>query len=156
MNPDIAPGETNIQMTWETDPPQDMDLFVASIRISDDDICVISFDNPNCDAASKIRFSRVRQVSYDVNVWRDNADGGPNGPETILLTDPSVNSLYTYVLGVNDFDFGNNGDDLVASMAFITVINNVQSFEFPKLTAEMFNMTHNYYFFGCVSVDSSK
>ena len=72
------------------------------------------------------------------------------------MTDPSVNSLYTYVLGVNDFDFGNNGDDLVASMAFITVINNVQSFEFPKLTAEMFNMTHNYYFFGCVSVDSSK
>lgn len=68
MNPDIAPGETNIQMTWETDPPQDMDLFVASIRISDDDICVISFDNPNCDAASKIRFSRVRQVRFDVDV----------------------------------------------------------------------------------------
>ena len=55
MNPDIAPGETNIQMTWETNPPQDMDLFVAAIRNSDDDICLISFDNPNCDAASKIR-----------------------------------------------------------------------------------------------------
>ena len=55
MNPDIAPGETNIQMTWETDLPKDMDLFVASIRNSDDDICVISFENTNCNAASKIR-----------------------------------------------------------------------------------------------------
>ena len=55
MNPDIAPGETNIQMTWETNPPADMDLFVAAIRTSDDDICLISFDNTNCESASKIR-----------------------------------------------------------------------------------------------------
>merc|ERR1711953_134791 len=140
MNPDIAPGETNIQMTWETDPPTDMDLFVATIRNSDDDICVISFSNPNCEAASKIR---------------DNAAGGTNGPETILLTDPSVNSQFTYVLGVNDFDFGNSGEDLEMSMAFITVINNVQSFEFPKLSVDTFNMTHHYYFFGCITVDTS-
>merc|ERR1712232_445355 len=140
MNPDIAPGETNIQMTWETNPPQDMDLFVGAIRNSDDDFCLISFDNPDCEAASKIR---------------DNADGGSNGPETVLLTDPAVNSQYTYVLGVNDFDFGNSGADLEMSMAFITVINNVQSFEFPKLSVDTFNMTHNYYFFGCITVDSS-
>merc|ERR1711953_558879 len=140
MNPDIAPGETNIQMTWETNPPQDMDLFVAAIRNSDDDFCLISFDNTNCESASKIR---------------DNADGGSNGPETVLLTDPAVNSQFTYVLGVNDFDFGNSGEDLEMSMAFITVINNVRSFEFPKLSVDTFNMTHHYYFFGCITVDNS-
>ena len=42
------------------------------------------------------------------------------------------------------------------SMAFITVINNVQSFEFPKLSVDTFNMTHHYYFFGCITVDTSK
>ena len=73
-----------------------------------------------------------------------------------MLTDPAVNSQYTYVLGVNDFDFGNSGADLEKSMAFITVINNVQSFEFPKLSVDTFNMTHHYYFFGCITVDSSK
>ena len=88
-------------------------------------------------------------------VFRDNADGGQNGPETVLLTDPSVNSQYTYLLAVNDFEFGNNGDDLVNSKAFFTVINNVQSFEFPKLSVSMLNIT-DYYFFGCVSVDISK
>ena len=41
-------------------------------------------------------------------------------------------------------------------MALITVINNVQSFEFPKLSVDSFNMTHNYYFFGCITVDTSK
>ena len=92
-----------------------------------------------------------------MSLWcRDNADGGSNGPETVLLTDPAVNSQYTYLLGVNDFDFGNNGEDLEMSQAFITVINNVQSFEFPKLSADTFNMTHHYYFFGCITVDNSK
>ena len=72
------------------------------------------------------------------------------------MTDPSVNSQYTFVIGVNDYEFGNNGDDLANSMALITVINNVQSFEFPTLAADTFNMTQDYYFFGCVTVDISK
>ena len=72
MNPDIAPGETNIQMTWETDPPQDMDLFVAAIRNSDDDVCLISFDNPNCLNASKIRSSTggMDHVLGDISVFK--------------------------------------------------------------------------------------
>ena len=100
--------------------------------------------------------SLFSQIRFAEDFGRDNADGGSNGPETVLLTDPSVNSQFTYVLGVNDFDFGNSGEDLEMSMAFITVINNVQSFEFPKLSVDTFNMTHHYYFFGCITVDNSK
>ena len=64
MNPDIAPGETNIQMTWETNPPADMDLFVAAIRNSDDDLCLISFDNTDCESASKIRSNFFTQCDH--------------------------------------------------------------------------------------------
>ena len=85
MNPDIAPGETNIQMTWETDLPADMDLYVAAIRNSDDDICLISFDNLNCDSASLTRSSTGRgyQVLDDVSVFEG----------TMLKEDPTGRRL---------------------------------------------------------------
>ena len=85
MNPDIAPGETNIQMTWETNPPQDMDLYVAAIRNSNDDICLIPFDNPNCDSASLTRSGTGRwyQVLDDVSVFEG----------TMLKEDPTGRRL---------------------------------------------------------------
>ena len=58
MVPDLNPGETSILMTWETNPPQDMDIYVAAINNADDSICIVNFANQNCPsaAASQTRY----------------------------------------------------------------------------------------------------
>jgi len=73
MIPDLPPEETQILMSWETDPPADVDIYVAAINNADDSICVVYFDNRNCPGAA------AQQI-------RDNAEGGDNGPETVSLT----------------------------------------------------------------------
>ena len=87
---------------------------------------------------------------------RDNAGGGSNGPETVSLTDPSINNQFVYLLAAQDFDFENNGDSLLGSGAMFTVQNNVQSFEFPTLAASSVNMTNAFYFFGCLTFEMSE
>ena len=89
-------------------------------------------------------------------IARDNAAGGSNGPETVSLNDPTVNNQFTYLLAAKDFEFENNGDSLLNSMAMFTVQNNVQNFEFPKLMAMSVNATNQFYFFGCLTVEISK
>ena len=94
---------------------------------------------------------------YIYNLFcRDNADGGGNGPETVSLTNPTTSSQYTYLLAANDFDFENNGDDFLISCTTFNIQNNVQSYDFQKLTASAVNMTHQHYFFGCLTFQSSK
>ena len=58
MVPNLHPGESTIVMSWETTPPQDMDIHVAAIKNSDNSICIVNFDNRQCtDAAiSQTRF----------------------------------------------------------------------------------------------------
>ena len=88
--------------------------------------------------------------------FRDNAAGGNNGPESVNLLDPAVNSQFTYLLAAHDFDFHNNGDSFLSSCATFQIANNVQGYDFPKLTASSINITHQYYFFGCLAMQSSK
>ena len=46
-------------------------------------------------------------LSFSINngilCIRDNVNGGTNGPETVTFQDPSINNLYTYVVGIDDF-----------------------------------------------------
>ena len=49
MSKELTPEETRIIFTWETS--QDMDLFVAGIDKSTDDICIVSYANRDCPAA---------------------------------------------------------------------------------------------------------
>ena len=52
--------------------------------------------------------------------------GGLNGPETVTLTDPTVNTYYTYVIAVNDFGWENNGTSFTTSGATITIQDSVR------------------------------
>ena len=63
MVPNLHPGESTIVMSWETTPPQDMDIHVAAIKNSDNSICIVNFDNRQCtDAAiSQTRFYNFYQ-----------------------------------------------------------------------------------------------
>ena len=55
MVPNLPAGESTIVMSWETTPPQDMDIYVAAIKNSDNSICIVNFDSRQCtDAAVKL------------------------------------------------------------------------------------------------------
>ena len=59
MIPDLGPGEARVMMTWATNPPMDMDMYVAAVRKSDNTVvCVITYIDRNCPdaAAEQIRF----------------------------------------------------------------------------------------------------
>ena len=64
MVPDLPPEETQILLSWETDPPADVDIYVATINNADDSICVVYFDNRNCPeaAAQQIRFENNKSL----------------------------------------------------------------------------------------------
>jgi len=138
MVPDMNPGESSIMMMWETNPPEDMDIYVAAINNDDNSICIVNFENQMCSTAA------AQQT-------RDNAAGGNNGPETVTLTDMVTNSMFTYLLAANDYNFGNNGDDLLQSCTTFSVQNNIQSYDFQKLSASSVNSTHTFYFYGCLT-----
>lgn len=142
MIPDLPPEETQILMSWETDPPADVDIYVAAINNADDSICVVYFDNRNCPGAA------AQQI-------RDNAEGGDNGPETVSLTNSSVSSQFTYLLAANDYDFESNGDSFLISCTTFNIQNNIQSYDFQKLSASSINITHQHYFFGCLTFQSN-
>ena len=86
---------------------------------------------------------------------RDNVNGGTNGPETVTFQDPSINNLYTYVVGIDDFAFENNGLDFFNSGSAINIANNLQSHDVTML-GNTGNSTNTYYFFGCVDFLQSK
>ena len=64
MIPDLNPGESTILMTWETNPPADLDIYVAAISNADDSVCVISFENQQCPnaAAEQTRFENHQKL----------------------------------------------------------------------------------------------
>ena len=53
MVPDLDPGEARIMMTWETNPPADMDIYVAAIQKSDNSFaCLVSYLQQSCSTAA--------------------------------------------------------------------------------------------------------
>ena len=110
--------------------------------------------------SSLIAYTYVRAQNSLSCFWcishRDNADGGDNGPETVSLTNPTASSQFTYLLAANDFDFSNNGNDFLISCTTFNIQNNIQSYDFQKLSASAINITHQHYFFGCLTFQSSK
>ena len=45
LSPELAPGETRIIMTWETNVPSDLDIHVVSVKKSDGSICRTYYGN---------------------------------------------------------------------------------------------------------------
>ena len=86
---------------------------------------------------------------------RDNVGGGTNGPETVTFQDPSINNLYTYVVGIDDFAFENNGVDFFNSGSVINVANNLQTHDVTML-GNTGNSSNTYYFYGCIDFLQSK
>lgn len=54
-------------------------------------------------------------------VFRDNADGGSNGPETVTFLSPEINQHYTHLVAIDDFEWVNNGQDFFVSGSAIQV-----------------------------------
>jgi len=134
LNPELSVGQTRLVYQWQTVSPEDMDLYVAAIKKDDNDLCVVYYDNKNCPG-----------VTQD----RDNVNGGTNGPETVTFQDPSINNLYTYVVGIDDFAFENNGVDFFNSGSTINVANNLQTHD-VTMVGNTGNSTNTYYFYGCI------
>ena len=96
-SPILQHGQTRLIMSWEETEPEDLDLYVMAIEKSTDSFCLTNYDNKlGCNS-----------ISQD----RDNANGGLNGPETVSFLDSTVNKLWTYLVGVEDFDFSDTGEE---------------------------------------------
>ena len=89
-----------------------------------------------------------------VHCYRDNVAGGLNGPETVTFQDPAINSLYTYLIAINDFEFQNNGADFFNSGSAIQILNQLQNYE-DSMVGNTGNSSAAFYFFGCVDILTS-
>jgi len=139
MSRHLQPGETRIIMNWQNTSPLDIDLYVMAVNKTDNSTCKIWYGNKGgCQAASQDR---------------DNADGGPNGAEIVTLTDKDVNSEFTHIVAIEDYEFENGGHDFLHSGAAISVQNEVQSVS-QALIASTISQTADYYLFGCVQVQT--
>jgi len=141
LSQELGPGQNRIIMSWEEDLPKDLDMYVVGITKSSarasTPICKVYYDaKDGCPG-----------VSQD----RDNAEGGPNGPETVTLLDKTVNSQYTYLIAVTDYNFEDNGDKLLKSGATITMFNDKETKEY-KMVATSVTRPDDTYLFGCVEV----
>ena len=85
--------------------------------------------------------------------FRDNADGGTNGPETVTLQGTLTNSQHDYLVAINDFEFNNNGEDFYSSMSSINILNQLQSYDI-NMVGNSGSLTEAYYFFGCLEISS--
>ena len=114
ISPELEFGETRILMTWETDSPKDLDIHVISVRNSDQATCRTYYGNKdNCT-----------MISQDA----DNTSGGNDGAETVTLLDNSINKDYTYLIGIEDYNWRGNGQtDFLQSGAKITITNGVKA-----------------------------
>ena len=81
--------------------------------------------------------------------------GGNNGPETVTFQDPAVNSLYTYLIAIDDWEWVNNGQDFYNSGSSITILNQLQTFD-TSMIGDSGTSVNTYYFFGCVDILPSK
>ena len=115
MSPELAPEQTRIMMTWD-EFPNDLDLHVMSVNMSDSTTCrTWPEKQKNCPQAA---------IQEDV----DSHDGGLKGAETITLTNKDVNKDYVYVIGVDDYNFNDDGgENFIHSNALITVTNGLET-----------------------------
>ena len=112
ISPELEAGETRIIMSWETESPSDVDIHVISVRKSDQTTCRTYYSNKN----------GCNMISQDV----DNTHGGNNGAETVTLLDNSINKDYTYLIGIEDYQWNGHGEtDLLQSGSKITLTNGV-------------------------------
>ena len=87
--------------------------------------------------------------------FRDNADGGTNGPETVTLQGTLTNSQHDYLVAINDYDFDNNGQDFYASMSSINILNQLQTYDI-NMVGNSGSTTDSYYFFGCLEISPGR
>ena len=78
MNP-LPPKITKSSLSLET----------VTYNIRNESTCATSYENKN----------NCTEINLDV----DHLNGGLNGPETMTLTNPSVNKDYIYAIGVEDY-----------------------------------------------------
>merc|ERR1712179_811385 len=140
LSPVLQPGQTRLILSWETSQPEDLDLYVVGVKKSDNSICKIWYDDiQGCPSSIQDR---------------DNAAGGLNGPETVTLEDSAINSQYTYMIAVEDFNFPDNGAELLTSGASITLTNELDTVE-HRMTGNTMALPEDYYLFGCVDVQNN-
>jgi len=139
LSPELAPGETRIIMTWETNVPSDLDIHVISVRKSDSSICRTYYGNQGgCE-----------QISLD----NDNTSGGEAGAETVTLLDNSINQDYVYLIGVEDYGFVDGGIPFLSAGAQISITNGLSTVT-TSMVASTISETSEFYFFGCLEVNS--
>ena len=114
MSPELEAGQTRIIMSWETEKPFDLDIHVVSVRNSNQSTCRTYYRNMN----------GCTKISQDT----DNGSGGNNGSETMTLLDNSINNDYTYLIGMEDYGWGGQGQtNFTQCGAKITITNGVRS-----------------------------
>jgi len=139
MSPTLAAGETRIMLTWGTENPRDIDIHIVSVKKSDHSTCRTYYGNK----------SGCQKISQDL----DNTSGGQNGAETMTLLDNAINKDYVYLIGIEDYNFEDNGTPFLSSGATISVTNGVKTV-YDSMVASSISYSTEYYFFGCVKVTS--
>ena len=127
MSPELEAGQTRIIMSWETNRPFDIDIHVISVRNSDQLACRTYYGN----------LDGCTEISQDT----DNVDGGNDGAETMTLLDNSINKDYTYLIGIEDYGWGGQGQtDFTQSGAKITITNGIRT-EVIRMVADADSLT---------------
>ena len=108
---DSSVGQTRIMMTWEHLRPRNLDIRVVSVRKSDKKTCRTFHGNKK----------GCPKISLDLD--------GLNGAETLTLLDKNVNKDYTYVIGVEDYNFEHRGARFLDSHCEIRITNRVKEEE---------------------------
>ena len=113
LSPLLEVGETRIIMTWEKEKPEDIDLHVMAVKISDNSTCRTHYNRK--EGCERIRLDN------------DNLQGGHSGPETITLLDNSVNKDYVYLIGIEEYHkYETDGIHFLSSGARVLVTNGVK------------------------------
>ena len=116
-------------MTWEHLRPRNLDIRVVSVRKSDKKTCRTFHGNKR----------GCPKISLDL----DNTRGGVNGAETLTLLDKNVNKDYTYVIGVEDYNFEHRGARFLDSHCEIRITNRVKE-EQKMMVAESVTKAEEY------------
>ena len=99
-------------MTWQTENPKDIDLYVMSVKKTNhQDTCKTYWEEKeNCPG-----------LNLDV----DNRNGGSQGAETITLTNHQTNQDYVYLIAIEQYEFDFfDQKPFLHSQASVTVMDN--------------------------------
>merc|ERR1711872_513447 len=91
----------------------------------------------------------------NVEMDRDNDKGGHDGPEIVTFQDRKVNSLYTYLVAVEEYFVGidtENGANFLKSGVRITLESNnvTQTITMNEKANQTITKPNSFYFFGCL------